>query len=114
MLKDLLNEKKITLNFNELNKKINSLLGENSIENDLSFAVFEVYSPIVERFRTLIDNRLQGGKIISFTQRGLPIAERNAYKKYFNALSESELWHSSVEVSDSPWIEAGGEEAERI
>lgn len=114
MLKDLLNEKKITLNFNELNKKINSLLGENSIENDLSFAVYEVYSPIVEKFRTLIDNRLQGGKIISFTQRGLPTAERNAYKNYFKSLSESALWRSSVEVSDSPWIEAGGEEAERI
>lgn len=114
MLKDLLNEKKITLNFNELNKKIDSLLGENSIENDLSFAVFEVYSPIVERFRTLIDNKLQGGKIISFTQRGLPTAERNAYKQYFKSLSESALWRSSVEVSDSPWIEAGGEEAERI
>ena len=114
LLKDLLNEKKITLNFNELNKKINSLLGEGSIENDLSFAVSEVYSPIVEKFRTLIDSELQGGKVIYFTQRGLPIAERKAYKKYFNALSESALWRSSIEVSDSPWIEVGGEEAERI
>lgn len=114
LLKNLLNGKKITLNFNELNKKIDNLLGENSIESDLSFAVFEVYSPIVEKFRTLIDNKLQGGKIISFTQRGLPTAERNAYKNYFKSLSESALWRSSVEVSDSPWIEVEGEEAERI
>lgn len=114
LLKNLLNEKKITVNFNELNKEIDNLLGESSIESDLSFAIYKVYSPIVEKFRTLIDNRLQGGQIISFTYKTFPAAEKNAYKRYFNSVSESALWKSSIEVSDSPWIEATGEEAERI
>ncbi len=80
----------------------------------MSFAIYKVYSPIVEKFRTLIDNRLRGGQIISFTYKTFPAAEKNAYKNYFNSVSESALWKPSIEVNDSPWIEATGEEAERI